>query len=664
MPINTIDRGTPGNPSDIFKVGEAFDTCQANDQYLQNRIYEIGLSFYDFGAVGDGSDESVKIQAAINASAGKTLIAPPGTFFATGLTGVNNINLVCLGDGQCIIKRPANDPTTLSILEFNNNYGFRIKGVVFDGNKSNQINGSSSLNIINCYNCKVTGNQFINAKSVVGYGNGITIIGGQNGALGTMSEISNNVFDGNDVDGIFINKEWLISVTGNRFKANGATGVNVINYVFPPVANVSNYLAIKDNLVEYCGGSGIVVSGYVQGGSASLPVLGPAVPVSRGCIVSGNISKNNGQYGIVFQGENGLVVNNVCESNSRAVDYAGGILLNASNSDCSHNITRDNKAYGIDAGGSYYCQINNNNIQFEGLQDAVSSTPINIGASLGCVVSANIIVQGGSVASGGISYSGIDGDGATPFPTIGQYSKIFGNTIFCNANVNSSGIYLGRQCRQATVRDNHIVNINDPSRALINESENSIIQNTNVSASAYSGTLGVYVASNTTTVVPDWAEQIYITGNTTITRILTYSQFVFDGKVRDVRITARGTGYTPGSHISLTFVGGGGAGAAGYAEVDNGGTVIGVFMTNNGSGYTSAPAVTINGSGSGAVGVAQVGCPNQENRRLEILFQGALTVTDGSNLNLAGNLVTTANNNTLVLRGAYGNWYEQSRSSL
>lgn len=38
MPLQTIDRGTPGNPSDTFKVGEAFDTCQANDQYLDGRI--------------------------------------------------------------------------------------------------------------------------------------------------------------------------------------------------------------------------------------------------------------------------------------------------------------------------------------------------------------------------------------------------------------------------------------------------------------------------------------------------------------------------------------------------------------------------------------------------------------------------------------------------
>lgn len=36
MPIQTIDRGTAGNTGDTFKVGVAFDTCQANDEYLDS----------------------------------------------------------------------------------------------------------------------------------------------------------------------------------------------------------------------------------------------------------------------------------------------------------------------------------------------------------------------------------------------------------------------------------------------------------------------------------------------------------------------------------------------------------------------------------------------------------------------------------------------------
>jgi hypothetical protein len=43
------------------------------------------------------------------------------------------------------------------------------------------------------------------------------------------------------------------------------------------------------------------------------------------------------------------------------------------------------------------------------------------------------------------------------------------------------------------------------------------------------------------------------------------------------------------------------------------------------------------------------------------VFAGALTVTDGSNLNLAGNFVTTAND-TLTLMCDGVNWNEVSRS--
>jgi len=38
MPIQTIDRGTPGDTGDKFKIGVALDTCQANDNYLDAKI--------------------------------------------------------------------------------------------------------------------------------------------------------------------------------------------------------------------------------------------------------------------------------------------------------------------------------------------------------------------------------------------------------------------------------------------------------------------------------------------------------------------------------------------------------------------------------------------------------------------------------------------------
>ena len=70
------------------------------------------------------------------------------------------------------------------------------------------------------------------------------------------------------------------------------------------------------------------------------------------------------------------------------------------------------------------------------------------------------------------------------------------------------------------------------------------------------------------------------------------------------------------------------------------------------------------GAGAGATGLALVGLNNHEGRILNIIFQQALVVLDGNNLNLAGTYSASANGGVLVLRGAFGNWYEVSRSTL
>lgn len=68
---------------------------------------------------------------------------------------------------------------------------------------------------------------------------------------------------------------------------------------------------------------------------------------------------------------------------------------------------------------------------------------------------------------------------------------------------------------------------------------------------------------------------------------------------------AGGSGYgdalfTPGfGKLPLSFSGGTGSGAAGFAEIAAG-VVVAVVLTNTGTGYTSAPSVSIGGGGSGS----------------------------------------------------------------
>lgn len=84
-------------------------------------------------------------------------------------------------------------------------------------------------------------------------------------------------------------------------------------------------------------------------------------------------------------------------------------------------------------------------------------------------------------------------------------------------------------------------------------------------------------------------------------------------------------------------------------------------------GETVASAATIRVT-SGITLVTITGTTNitsivatTEGHLVTLMFQGALTFTDGSNLKLAGNFVTTADDTiTLVCNGT--NWYECARS--
>jgi hypothetical protein len=78
----------------------------------------------------------------------------------------------------------------------------------------------------------------------------------------------------------------------------------------------------------------------------------------------------------------------------------------------------------------------------------------------------------------------------------------------------------------------------------------------------------------------------------------------------------------------------------------------------------SAATITVTSlvaSISGTTNITSVVATGYAGRTITLIFQGALTFTDGSNLKLAGNLVTTADDTiTLVCDGT--NWYEIGRA--
>jgi hypothetical protein len=70
-------------------------------------------------------------------------------------------------------------------------------------------------------------------------------------------------------------------------------------------------------------------------------------------------------------------------------------------------------------------------------------------------------------------------------------------------------------------------------------------------------------------------------------------------KIANVLVENGGSGFLSPPQIS--FVGGGGTGAAAYATINGLGQITAIIITNPGSGYTSIPTVGINGTGSGAI---------------------------------------------------------------
>ena len=102
-----------------------------------------------------------------------------------------------------------------------------------------------------------------------------------------------------------------------------------------------------------------------------------------------------------------------------------------------------------------------------------------------------------------------------------------------------------------------------------------------------------------------------------------------------VNVTGAGTGYTPGTHYPLTFTGGGGTGAAGYAI--GGGTFVvsALTVTNGGAGYTTAPTVTLSGGGgTGATGTATIasGGVNTAMGQVYLLTSFAMTKTGSKSM--------------------------------
>lgn len=619
------------------------------------------VSIKDF-AKGDGTDETAAVQAFLNAAAGKIGYVNPGVYIVNTLNLPSNILLEGAGSGASIIRRKASSPNNASLLNIESVINVTVRGLSLDGNKAAQTNAANTISVYAADRVLITECDIFNAKIVSSaYGSGVAITNGT--ATGHKVTVHHNTFSGNDGVDVFISKTWYVEVSWNNMQ-NSAGGVMVSNLVFPPVAEVQNKINISNNTINNHAGSGIAFLGYVDSGaSAGVAKLGPNTPPQRYCIISGNIISNCTGYGIAWQGSNGSVIGNsiyLCGS----VSGGGGALFNAANSVFDGNNVRDCYHYGIDSGGAYSCAIVNNTFYQNCATYGNTGTDINCGAGYNLLISGNVIEQAGAQKMRAIEAKGLDGDGIAPFPLpkpTAQGLLVSNNKIQLNNNVNTIGLWVYGSQERVTVMCNHVSGA-QLNRAFIIEAAG-VVSWGNVDEFTYGNNSPVLnMASAAATVIPDVGNVFFIGGTTTITSIRSVSSNTYFQKVRACQATTHGSGYSRTTPPTVTFSGGGGTGLAATALVSYDGELVGWDVTNNGSGYTSAPTPTItHNGGTGGNCVPIVGCNNFEGREITIFFTGNMTVTNGSNLFLNGNYVTTANVSMLKLMGAFDNWYEISR---
>jgi autotransporter-associated beta strand protein len=113
--------------------------------------------------------------------------------------------------------------------------------------------------------------------------------------------------------------------------------------------------------------------------------------------------------------------------------------------------------------------------------------------------------------------------------------------------------------------------------------------------------------------------------------------------VTSVSVTGSGYNGVP----MVTFSGGGGIGASGYATINPAtGALTGVTVTSAGSGYTSAPAVTLTGGGGTPASPTATIAANAASGAMTFTGSGATTIAPG-----AGSPTSTGLNNVVVAGG-------------
>jgi parallel beta-helix repeat protein len=288
------------------------------------------ISAKNFGAIGDGvTDDTVALQAALTAAAGKTLYIPQGTYKTSATLNVSAGTFVKGDIGESKIDvQPANPPTppgnpgppTKNDAFLLTGNDITIDGLLISGTNEASYRVSSptqreeyavGVRFTNRHNITVQNCNFFQ------FSNGVFATGGQNIRIcnnrfvgGRQVGVANDIANAHDIwmngsTGASTNKGRRIIIMGNHCLGNGDGGINVA------VEGGDSDVTITGNIVQPMQADGLTDPVYRTNTPSN--VADPTTNKSRYGIVvsynvnsawqsrttvSGNVIRNYGQVGI------------------------------------------------------------------------------------------------------------------------------------------------------------------------------------------------------------------------------------------------------------------------------------------------------------------------------------------------------------------------------
>lgn len=614
------------------------------------------------GAILSGNaDESTKIQAAIDAAEDNDCDCQFGAYvyFCKNISLRSGVK--CFGSkGKTSLRRPSSDSEISFVVKAEDISGFSVYDVTVDGNKDTNTNAGIVFYIDGCWDFNISNTKVENGKAAGGYGTGLSINNLLDSDYNTISVLYKVEAVNNEGPGISPYKATGLWIDCGYCHGNSLAGLSIVDFANPPPASPTiAYVHVTGGAYSFNGGAGIEIGGYIIGYNGSgQQINGASNPTASRIHIDGPTIRSNAKYGLVVQSSRVLVSNTTITNNGDDLTN-GGVLFNATSSSLVNCTIANNYFYGVDAGGAIDCSFVGGFIQDNG-QVGSSCSGLNLSCSQDCLVD-SVKFRALSTSNGGycIAVNAYDGGVDPVFPTLMRRTTIK-NCNFYLGNNDNFGIVGDTGDGKVITINNNEFHGGQRMRALTCSMVGFSRKNNNHWVGE---DLGFLVASATSIVIPDQEEDITISGTASINNIYSFSQNENLNKVRACAVTAFGSGYTPGTSTPVSFTGGDGTGAAGYALVSNSGLVRAIVITNKGTGYTVAPTVTIGGTGSGATAVALLQASNIEKNRIVIKFASTATLVNNTgNLRLTGGNIVGTDRLYVTLEGRNNLWYEVSRS--